>query len=285
VDQLTTAFAQTVQQYIDEPPIWRDGTSLRAPPMTAMQFRIWALAAAGKLLEGIVLFATGVALPLVGARFALNHIEHGLVASATLFGILIAATALGGFVDKYGCKKMFVVEIAIFLVFLIGVSISSNFRTFLICLFGMGLALGCDYPVAHVIISESIPSPIRGRMVLGAFAFQSVGAIVGTLIGFSVLAYDPSLDAWRWMYAIGIVPTAFVIILRLTIPESPHFLFFQGRVADAERALARQLARDPPYPPEIRLKESVRPKEGKRAGYLSLFSRKHRRATILASLP
>jgi putative MFS transporter len=34
-----------------------------------------------------------------------------------------------------------------------------------IALLGIGIALGCDYPTAHLIISESIPSRIRGSGV------------------------------------------------------------------------------------------------------------------------
>ncbi len=39
---------KTVQQYIDERPIWSDGTPASFTPMTTMQWRIWWLATAGK---------------------------------------------------------------------------------------------------------------------------------------------------------------------------------------------------------------------------------------------
>ena len=38
---------RTVQDYIDELPMWPDGTRLHSNPMTSMQWRIWLLAAAG----------------------------------------------------------------------------------------------------------------------------------------------------------------------------------------------------------------------------------------------
>ena len=44
------ANARTVQEYIDEMPVWPDGTALKSSPMTGMQWRIWSLAAAGKIL-------------------------------------------------------------------------------------------------------------------------------------------------------------------------------------------------------------------------------------------
>jgi putative MFS transporter len=58
-----------VQDYIDELPMWPDGTRLRSNPMTTMQWRIWMLAAAGKFFEGFVVFMTGVALPLIARQF------------------------------------------------------------------------------------------------------------------------------------------------------------------------------------------------------------------------
>ncbi|MGV2388470.1 MAG UNVERIFIED_CONTAM: hypothetical protein LVR29_09535 [Microcystis novacekii LVE1205-3] len=68
---------------------------------------------------------------------------------------------------------------------------------------------GCswaDYPTAHLIISESIPSSFRGRMVLGAFAFQSIGSLGGVLIGLLVLRINPEVGAWHWMYASLVIP-------------------------------------------------------------------------------
>ena len=86
---------RTVQEYIDETPMWADSTAVRYSPMTNMQWLIWGLAAAGKFFEGMVVFTTGVALPLMGREFALGGTEKGVVAAASLFGILIGATALG----------------------------------------------------------------------------------------------------------------------------------------------------------------------------------------------
>jgi hypothetical protein len=63
---------------------------------------------------------------------------------------------------------MFFVEMVIFVAFLVALVFAPNFSLVVICLFGIGLALGCDYPTAHIIISENIPSSARGKLVLGA---------------------------------------------------------------------------------------------------------------------
>ena len=104
------AHERSVQSYIDETPAWSDGTSLRWVPMTAMQWRIWTLAAAGKFFEGLVVFMTGVAMPLIADEFDLTRAQHGVVGAASLFGILVGAFGLGGLADRDGRKVMFIVE-------------------------------------------------------------------------------------------------------------------------------------------------------------------------------
>ena len=82
----SSAEKRSVQHYIDERPIWPDGTILPSVPMTAMQWRIWTLAAAGKFFEGFVVFMTGVALPLISREFGIGSAQNGLISAASLLG-------------------------------------------------------------------------------------------------------------------------------------------------------------------------------------------------------
>lgn len=280
--------SKTVQQYIDETPIWSDGTSIPTVPMTAMQWQIWSLATAGKFFEGLVVFMTGVALPLIAMEFQLGATEKGLVGSATLFGILIGATALGGLADHFGRKQLFIAEMILFFGFLTVMTFSPSFPVLLICLFGMGLALGCDYPTAHLVISESIPSNCRGKLVLSAFAFQAVGALVGTAVGYMILKSNESITDWRLMYATAIVPTIIVVVARFFITQSPQWLISKGKIKEAEKETLRLLSRAPQYPTRVQLepvRETEPEHERRKSGFVKLFKKKHRRATILASVP
>jgi MFS family permease len=279
---------KSVQDYIDELPTWPDGTLVTSIPMTAMQKLIWYLAAAGKFFEGFVVFMTGVALPLISREFHIAPAQNGIVSAASLFGILIGAVALGSLSDYFGRKRMFIVEMIIFCLFLALLMLSNGFLPLVICLFGLGLALGCDYPTAHMIISENTPSSKRGSLVLGAFAFQAVGALAGTGVGYMVLSLDPSLDAWRWMYATAVIPAILVTIGRFYITESANWLFTRGEKERAERAMAALLVRKPKYPGQITLPELVVSGAGggKRPSFGALFEKgRNLRATILASVP
>jgi putative MFS transporter len=283
---LRDAFMKTVQQYLDETPFWSDGTSLTEAPMTRMQWRIWWLATAGKFFEGMVVFMTGVALPLIVLEFGLSALQKGLVGASILAGILVGATALGGLADRVGRKQMFILEMALFTVFLTLVSLAPNFPSLVVFLFGMGLALGCDYPTAHLVISESIPSSLRGRLVLSAFGFQAVGALAGTALGLLILNSRESLADWRLMFACAILPAALVVFGRFFTTQSGHWLMAQGRVAEAEAALRRLLHREPSYPQVIQLKPAHPPhSSGQKPSFFSLFRGRTQRATILASVP
>ena len=66
---------RSVQSYIDQTPFWPDGTPTVSVPLTRMQWRIWVLATAGKFFEGLVVFMTGVGLPLVVKEFGLSAAE------------------------------------------------------------------------------------------------------------------------------------------------------------------------------------------------------------------
>jgi MFS transporter, putative metabolite transport protein len=274
---------RSVQQYIDETPIWPDGTALQSVPMTAMQWRIWTLAAAGKFFEGFVVFITGVALPLMAEEFKMDPARHGIVGASSLFGILVGAAGLGSLSDYFGRKRMFVVEMFIFMVFLTLLVFSPSYTLLVIFLFGIGVALGCDYPTAHLIISESSPSRLRGRLVLAAFGCQAVGM----LIGYIVLNNIPDAVAWRWMYAAALVPGMFVTVGRFSVTESAPWLFARGMVKKAEQDTMRLLQRDPPHPRFVRLGagETRAGARSRKDSFFALFNARNRRATILASVP
>ena len=275
---------QTVQAYIEEIPAWSSGTAMASAPLSSMQWLVWSLATAGKFFEGMIVFMGGIALPLLTAEFGLDDVAKGAMTSATLAGILVGALVLGGLADRFGRKPVFIGEMVLLLVALIGASTSPGIGVLVVWLFVIGLALGADYPTAHLVISESIPASIRGRLVLGAFSFQAIGAIAGTAIAAVVLAQKPELSTWRLFYLLPVIPVILVIWGRLFLPESSHWLVSQGRHEKAEKQLRKLLNRKDID--LLRVEIADRTSTPKRSNnFAKLFKSKQRRRTILASLP
>ena len=268
-----------VQAYIEEVPRWSSGEGLAGPPLSSMQWLVWVLASAGKFFEGFIVFIGGIALPLVHEEFALNAAERGLLTAAPLFGILVGALVLGGLADRWGRKPVFIAEMLLLLLGLIGAAFSPSFALLLGCLLVVGVALGADYPTAHLVISESIPSAIRGRLVLGAFSFQALGALAATALGIGVLLLRPELQAWRSFYLYPVLPVALVAWGRLLLPESSHWLASRGDLRGAERQLGLLLNRSDV---ELHPMESTSAAHG---SWRELFQGRLLRATVLSSVP
>src|SRR5262249_33998808 len=60
-----------------------------------------------------------------------------------------------------------------------------------------------------------------------------------------VLGAFMGADQWRLLFAIGLLPALVVLLVRLWVPESPHWLARQGRVEEARKSLAWALQVDP----------------------------------------
>ena len=249
-----------------------------------MQWLVWSLATAGKFFEGLIVFMGGIALPLVSEQFSIDQTTKGFITAATLAGILIGALFLGGLADRFGRKPVFIGEMVLLLIGLLGASFSSSIELLIFWLFIMGLALGADYPTAHLVISESIPASIRGRLVLGAFSFQALGAVIGTAICAVVLSSKPELSTWRIFYLLPVIPVALVAWGRIFLPESSHWLLSKGHLTKAEKQLRKLLNRQ-----DISLLQLEIAEEGvvkyKSSKFGDLFQGKQLKSTILASLP
>jgi MFS family permease len=276
---------QTVQAYIEEVPRWQDGAQLAGPPLSSMQWLVWSLATAGKFFEGLIVFMGGIALPLVSVQFRMSALDRGLVTAATLFGIMIGALALGGLADRFGRKPVFIAEMVLLLFGLVAAAFSPNTHFLVGCLFVIGLALGADYPTAHLVISESIPAAIRGRLVLGAFSFQALGAVAGTALAAVILAARPDLDTWRIFYLMPVLPVALVVWGRLFLPESSHWLISRGAVEEAETHLERLLNRQDIALALVQAPGGATVHRSSHADWRELFQGRLLKATTLASLP
>ncbi|MFM8935825.1 MAG: MFS transporter [Vulcanococcus sp.] len=249
-------------------------------PLSPLQWRLWALAAAGKFLEGMIVFTGGLSLPLLVERFALAPWQAGLVASAGLVGILVGALLGGALADAWGRRPLFIGEMVLLALALLMAAGSQGFVWLLLALGLAGLALGVDYPTAHLMIAESIPAAPRGRLVLGAFAFQAVGVVLGTALAAMVLAHAPAATAWRWLDLLPVPAVLLVACGRWTVPESSHWLLCRGRRQEAEQQLARLLEQ-----PDLALPVAAPQAPASAAPWRQLFGPALLRATALAAVP
>jgi MFS transporter, putative metabolite:H+ symporter len=153
------------------------------------------------------------------------------------------AVVFGWLGDKIGRRKVFMAMI-LTLSFATGVmalSPESGWLFIAAMRFIVGLGVGGLGAVDLPLLQEFVPASKRGLIsglsigllplgpLLAALASASLGAVIG----------------WRGLFAIGLVPAAFAFVIRLWVPESPRWLYGQGRFEEARHALAWALRMDP----------------------------------------
>lgn len=264
---------------------------LDASPPTRMMWLLWALSAGLIALDGFDFFIIGIALPFLQRDFSLSPIAVGSVAVAAIAGSLIGSLTLGAVTDKVGRQQMLIVDVAIFILATAGTALAWNAASIIVFRFLVGIAIGADYPISVSYITENVPSRLRGRMVIGAFTFQAVGALLGALTGIVVIHlfqtfYPDSTQpiihyAWRWMLGIGLVLAIAVGILRFSfLLESPRYYIARGEYAEASQAATDLLGEPITITPETNP-----PEQEPNLPYAALFSSQYRRNMLLAALP
>ncbi|MEM9091107.1 MAG: MFS transporter [Cyanobacteria bacterium P01_F01_bin.53] len=277
--------------------------------LTRPMWMLWILSAGLIALDGFDFFIIGVAMPFIQRDFGLSVGWVGAIATAALAGALIGSLTLGPVTDKVGRQLMLMVDIGLFVVASAATAFAWNAWSLLIFRFLVGVGIGADYPISVAYITENIPARLRGRMVIGAFSFQSVGALLGALVGWVTILlfqqFAPELAvgyAWRWMLGVGIVLSVMVGGLRLLfLLESPSYYLAKGEYELASKAASELLEKpiffEPDEGPDQDLElatelvtESAAESKEKtehrgQLRYRDLFSSAYIRQTALASIP
>ena len=259
--------------------------------LTRVMWLLWGLSAGLIVLDGFDFFIIGVALPFLQRDFNLGSAEIGAVAVAAIVGSLLGSLTLGPLTDRIGRQRMLLVDVALFVIATAGTAFAWNAISLLGFRFLVGVAIGADYPISVSYITENVPARLRGRMVIGAFTFQAVGALLGALTGIGIIAafqafYPDSVQpaiqyAWRGMLGVGLILAIGVGILRLNfLLESPRYYLARGDYEAASKAASTLLET-----PIVLTPETDPPETESSLSYRDLFSIAYRRRTLLASIP
>lgn len=260
-------------------------------PITRTMWLLWLLSAGLIALDGFDFFIIGVAIPFLKQDFGLNATAIGAVATAAVAGSLLGSLTLGPITDRVGRQRMLIVDVLIFVIATAGTALAWNAASLMAFRFLVGVGIGADYPISVSYITENVPARLRGRMVIGAFTFQAVGALLGALTGLIVIhifrtLYPDTAEmaiqyAWRWMLGVGLLLAIAVAIVRLSFSlESPRYYINRGDYAEASAAATQLLETPITITPEVEP-----PQSQERPTYGVLFNAHHRRSTLLAAIP
>jgi len=172
---------------------------------------------AGLFCDGYILSSIGLALPSLAAHLHASDAQLGFTGAATLLGIMGGAVVFGPLTDRFGRRFLMIADLALFVIASLLQFVVTELWQLIALRVVLGVAIGADYPIAGALISEFMPTRLRGAAVNSMQVVWFLGATVAYIVGALLFARN---DAWRWILASSAIPAAAGLALRSTAPES-----------------------------------------------------------------
>ena len=235
-----------------------DAFSIRSP-YGRRAIGLSVAAAVGGFLFGFDSSVINGAVDSISTDFGLNEVITGFVVAIALLGCAVGAVLAGNLSDRWGRLRVMFIGAVLFFVSSLGSGLA--FAVWDLALWRVigGLGIGIASVVAPAYIAEVAPRQVRGGLAslqqlaitLGIFAALLSDALLANAAGGADSPLWFGLDAWRWMFIVGVIPSAVYGILSFTVPESPRYLIAKGRIDEARAIFARLM-------PPADLDQSVR---------------------------
>lgn len=184
--------------------------------------RITLLCAAGGFLDGYDLLIMGAALLLLVPAFGLSGSEVGILAAVPFIAMAAGALVAGRLCDRFGRRRVYLVDVILFLVFAILQALAQDLWQLVIARLCVGFAIGVDMPTGSSMLAEFAPTRRRGALTSFLNTAWIIGGCVATIVGYG-LYRTGSPDAWRWMFGAAAVPALLIAVLRHGLPETPYW--------------------------------------------------------------
>jgi putative MFS transporter len=236
--------------------------------------RLVAVLIGGMFLDGYILGIIGPVTTTMAADLVLSSLKEGLIAAAALLGILIGSPLGGWAADKFGRKPLLIADLGLF-VLASAMQFFADTTVFLIVVrLLMGVAIGGEYSVGWPLMSEFAPARLRGRLLAITLVAWYFGFMLAFLLGHLLITMTDL--SWQVILGTSTVIAVVLFLGRIGLPESPRWLWNQGR-QDEAHALAHK------YMQHVADRNDVEHEDTKQGTFGMLFSRQYWRATLFAS--
>ncbi|GAA1637590.1 sugar porter family MFS transporter [Microbacterium flavum] len=204
-------------------------------------------AAVGGFLFGFDSSVINGAVDSIAGHFELSEIVTGFVVAVALLGCAVGAIVAGNLSDRWGRLRVMFLGAVMFFVSSIGSTLTFSVPDLILWRVIGGIGIGIASVVAPAYIAEIAPRQIRGGLAslqqlaitLGIFTALLSDALLAWAAGSASSPLWLGLEAWRWMFLIGVIPAAVYGVLAFTVPESPRYLIAKGRTDEAREIFSR----------------------------------------------
>ncbi|MBC7400261.1 MAG: sugar porter family MFS transporter [Mucilaginibacter sp.] len=193
------------------------------------------ISALGGYLFGFDFAVISGALPFLRKEFLLDPVWEGFLTGSLALGCIVGCLIAGRIAEKYGRRPGLMVAALIFAISSLGIALSKGLVYFVIMRFAAGIGVGMASMLCPMYIAEISPAAVRGRNV----AINQLTVVLGILITnlCNYFLADTGVDAWRWMFGLGVIPSVIFLVGVLWLPESPRWLMKAGQPEKAKQVL------------------------------------------------
>ena len=209
-------------------------------PATRTHRHATVIAGIGSFFDLFDIFLAGVLGTVLTQQFALDRLWLPAALSSAFVGMFIGATVLGRFADRFGRRRAFLLNLAIYSAFTLLGAFSANATMLIVLRFLAGIGIGAELTLVDTYLSELLPARLRGRYTAWAYTLGFLGVPAAGLLGRILVPSAPfGIAGWRWMFVAGSLGSVIVWFVRRRLPESPRWLESVGRTAEADAIVTR----------------------------------------------
>lgn len=199
----------------------------------AFQLSIVVLCGLVALLDGADTTSIAIAAAAMASKLHLPMSDFGVIFAAGTLGAALGAMAFGPLADRFGRKRLLLIATVTFGAFTLLTAHADTYGQLMACRLLAGLGLGGATPCFVALVSEYVPSRMRGSVVAVLWAAFPLGIMLGGFLN----SYLVAAFGWESIFHVGgTLPMLVAALLALALPESLQFLIL--RRGDAAKATA-----------------------------------------------
>ena len=162
-------------------------------------------------------------IPTLIALWGLSRGQAGLIGTVTLLISSLGGWFSGSLADRFGRVRMLQITILWYSVLTFLCAFAQNFEQLFVLRALHGFGFGGEWAAGAVLMGEVVRDKYRGRAVGIVQTGWAIGWGASALVYTALYAFLPETIAWRALFAIGLVPGAFVFWVRRHIDEPEIF--------------------------------------------------------------
>lgn len=143
----------------------------------------------------------------------------GIVTMCLMLGWALGGLFFGWAGDKLGRTRTMAITILMYAGFTGLSGLAQTWGQFAFMRFMTGLGVGGEFAAGAALVAETFPAHSRSTALSVVQAMSAFGNVMSGVINLGLVSAIPVESAWRWIFAIGILPGILVFVIFMFIHE------------------------------------------------------------------